>query len=164
MIDTKGTPHSFNISGDREHPFAMPRDLGMLPPKVAEAYEKVVAAQKAEAKDSAKNATNFVAMKEANDAVRAALGELYDVAASTSQAARQQYAEAFEYGVRRYVRAVAEAQSALQDVATAAALYDQATHGHAVGLNPASTTKSVMTARVLSESLETLPAVPGLEA
>lgn len=164
MIDAKGTPYSFNISGDREHSFAMPRDMGMLPPKVAEAYEKVVAAQKAEAKSSAKNANNFVAMKEANDTVRAALGELYDTAAATSQAARQQYGEAFEYGVRRYVRALADAQSALQDIATAAALYDQAAHGHGVGLNPASTTKSVMVARVLSESLETLPAVPELEA
>ncbi|QFZ74001.1 hypothetical protein GFH48_12765 [Streptomyces fagopyri] len=164
MIDVKGTPWAVNISGDREHPFAMPRDLAMLPPKVAAAYEKVVAAQKAEAKGPAKNGNNFVAMKETNDAVRAALGELYDVAASTSQAARQQYAEAFEYGVRRYVRALADAQSALQDVATAAALYDQAAHGHGVGLNPVSTMKAAMTARSLSESLESLPAVPELEA
>ncbi|MGW6261356.1 hypothetical protein [Streptomyces sp. NPDC055085] len=164
MIDYKGVPYSVNISGDREHPFAMPRDLGVLSPKVAAAYEKVVAAQKAEAKDSAKNANNFVAMKDANDAVHAALGELYDVAASTSQAARQQYAEVYEYGVRRYVRAIADAQSALQDIATAAALNDQAAHGHGVGLNPVSTMKSVMTARVLSESLETLPAIPALEA
>ncbi|MFC8201341.1 hypothetical protein ACFUTV_38990 [Streptomyces sp. NPDC057298] len=164
MIDTKGTPTSFVIAGDRSHEFSMPRDLAVLPEKVAKAYQRLVDARAAEQKASAKNNLNYPAMKAANDAVRDALHELYDTAAATSTAARQQYSEQYEYGLRRYERAIADAQAALQDVVTAVQLHDQAARGHGVGLKPGTGTKPVMIARVLSESLETLPALPALEA
>ncbi|MGX9887350.1 hypothetical protein [Streptomyces sp. NPDC002276] len=157
MLD-KGTPCSFAILGDRAHNFAMPRDLTVMPPKVVAAFEKLTAAARAEQK-----ATGHAARLEANSVVRDALGALYDTAASTSKAARQQYDEAFEYAVRRYARALGDAQAALQDVVTSAQLHDQAVNGHAVGLNPEAKTKPVMIARLLADSLEKLPAIPGLE-
>ncbi|MGW2620349.1 hypothetical protein [Streptomyces sp. NPDC001500] len=163
MIDVKGTPYSVTIAGDRAHVFAMPRDPEALPEKVAKAYQRLTDAQRAEQQASGKNANNYVAMKEANDAVRDALHRLYDTAASTSKAARQQYGEQFEYGARRYARAVEEAQAALQQVVTAAQLHDQAERGHGVGLNPDAKSKAVMTARLLSETLEQLPALPAID-
>ena len=164
MLDFKGTPHSVAISGDRTHAFALPRDLGVLPERVAKAYQRVLDAQHAEQKVSAKNGNDYAAMREANDAVRDAVHELYDVAAATSKAARQQYGEQFEYGARRYVRALAEAESALQEAVTAAQLHDQAEHGHGVGINPEARSKAVMTARLLSESLGQMPPLPAIDA
>jgi len=164
MIDTKGTPYSVSIAGDRGHEFAMPRDLAMLPEKVAKAYQRLVDAHRAEQKAAGKNSTNYAAKKEANDAVRDALADLYDTAAAGSKAARQQYAEAYDDGIRRYARAVAEAEAALQSVVTAAQLHDQAESGHGVGLNPAAKSRAVMIARLLSETLEHLPVLPALDA
>lgn len=164
MIDAKGTPYSVNIFGDRSHEFALPRDLSLLPEKVATAYQRVVDAQRAEQKDAGKNANNYTAMKEANDKVRDALADLYDTAAAGSKAAQQKAGEAYDYGARRYARAIAEAQAALQSTVTAAQLHDQAEHGHGVGLNPAAKSKAVMIARLLSETLEQMPALPALDA
>ncbi|OPG03068.1 hypothetical protein B1R27_30080 [Streptomyces sp. GKU 895] len=163
MIDTKGTPCSFVIAGDRAHDFAMPRDLGMLPPKVVKAFEKLTAASRAEQQSMGKNSTNYAAKKEANDLVKTALGELYDTAAATSKAARQQYGEAYEYGVRRYLRAIEDARAALQDVVTASLLYDQAANGSAVGLSSINGVKPAMGAHHIYQALETLPAIPALE-
>ncbi|MEU5892523.1 hypothetical protein ABZ835_37640 [Streptomyces sp. NPDC047461] len=163
MLDTKGTPVSVVIAGDRAHSFALPRDVSVMPPKVLKALEKVQAAAKAEQEASGKNANNFVAMREANDKVRDALNELYDTAAAGSTAARQQYREAFEYGVRRYQRAIEDAQAALQDVVTASLLYDQAANGCAVGLSGLNGVKPAMGAQYIYAALETLPTVPALE-
>lgn len=163
MLDTKGVPCTFTIAGDRSHDFSMPRDLGMLPPKVAAALDKATAAAKAERDSMGKNGANYTARKDANDLVKVALNELYDTAAATSKAARQQYDEAFEYAVRRFARAMEDAKDALQSVVIAAQLYDQAAHGHAVGLAPGLGTKPVMFARAAYETLETLPKIPGLE-
>ncbi|MER7927038.1 hypothetical protein ABTY96_28430 [Streptomyces sp. NPDC096057] len=162
MIDTKGTPCSFVVAGDRAHHFAMPRDLGMLPPKVAKAYEKLTDAARAAQELAGKNGGDRAARTEANDTVRAALAELYDQAAATTKAARELYDEQFEYALRRFARAIEDAQNALQGAVTAAQLFDQAANGHAVGLNPGLGTKSVMFARAASETLEKLPKIPAL--
>jgi hypothetical protein len=164
MLDTQGTPCQFVVAGDRAHSFALPRDLNVMPPKVVKALQKLQAAAKAEQESSGKNANNFVAMREANDKVRDALNELYDTAAAGSKAARQQYAEAFEYGLRRYQRAIEDARAALQDVVTASLLYDQAANGCAVGLSGLNGVKPAMGAQHIYAALETLPAVPELGA
>ncbi|MEU6373943.1 hypothetical protein [Streptomyces sp. NPDC046909] len=163
MLDTKGTPCSFVVAGDRAHNFALPRDLNVMPPKLVKALEKLQAAARAEQESSGKNANNYVAMKEANDKVRDSLNEVYDTAAATSKAARQQYGEAYEYGVRRYLRAIEDARAALQDVVTASLLYDQAAHGSAVGLSSINGVKPAMGAHHIYQALETLPAIPALE-
>ena len=164
MIDFKGVPHSFSISGDRSHEFALPRDLELLPEKVAKAYQRVVDAQRAEQQAAGKNHANYTAKKEANDAVRDALTDLYDTGAATSKAARQQYAEAYDYGARRFARALGEAEAALQAVVTAAQLHDQAEHGHGIGLNPGAKSRALMMARLISDTLGQLPALPAIDA
>lgn len=162
MIDFKGTPYSVSIAGDRGHEFAMPRDIEALHPKVAAAFHALVEAQRTE--QATKGANGTAAKMAAHDVTRSALGELYDVAASTSKTARGQYAEAYDYGARRFARALAEAESALQSVVTAAQLHDQAEHGHGVGLNPAAKSRALMMARLIADTFGQLPALPALDA
>ncbi|MEU6244826.1 hypothetical protein [Streptomyces sp. NPDC047024] len=160
MLDIKGMPRSFSVAGDRLHEFAMPRDLSLLPPKVAKAFEAVLAASGAVQKAVGKSVSTRA---EANEALRDSLAELYDVASATSKAAREQHSEAFEYGVRRYARAIEDAKTALQMIVTAGQLHDMAENGCAVGLNPQAKTKAVLVARTLYSSIEALPAVPALK-
>lgn len=163
MLDTKGTSYAVSIAGDRMHYFTLPRDLGVMPTKTVKALEKLRAVDSEERESGAKTSLNYMERKQASDKTHAALAELYDTAASQAKAARQQYGEMFEYGVRKYARAIEDARAALQDVVTAALLHDQAAHGCAVGMSDIGAVKPATDAHQIYQALEALPGIAGLE-
>lgn len=163
MLNTKGSPFAVSIPGDREHHFALPQDLGVMPVKTMKALEKLRAADREERESGARNSVNYVERKQASDKTHAALSELYDTAASQSKAARQSYGEMYEYATRRYARAIEDARQALQDVVTASLLYDQAANGCAVGMSAIGGVKPAKDAHHIYQTLESLPGISPLE-
>lgn len=160
-VDLKGRPVSFVVNGDRAHTFSVPSDQAHLHPRVNEA---LVAAESARETERKTKASDKATRRKANDTVRDAVESLYDTAAVNAKATREHAAERFELASRRYARAIEAAKAALQEAATAAQVYDQAVHGHGVGIDPRSRAKAVVTAANLSQQLADLFPLPEVGA
>jgi hypothetical protein len=156
VIDFNGSPTGATVAGDRHHEFRMPRDRATVPPKTLAALTAVE-----DAVDAASKATTPKAKQQATDAVRAAVGDLYDRAASTSRADREHHHEGYAYGAAKLARALADAQAALQLMADHAQQYDNPS---GVGFKANSRDKSptVMRLHLISEALGNMPAAPEL--
>lgn len=164
MISLKGTTSTFIVPGDRGHEFTVPLDRGLLHPKVAKAFGALEVARDAHQKVAQEKRGDRAAQAEANEQVKAAVHGLYDQAGASAKATREHAAEQYEMAVRQYVRAIEAAQAALQTAASAAQVYDQAAAGHAIGINPVSRARAVMTAHVVSGQLEALPPLPAIDS
>jgi hypothetical protein len=160
-VDLKGRPVSFVVNGDRAHTFSVPSDQAHLHPRDNEA---LVAAESARETERKTKVSDKAARREANDAVRTALESLCDVAAANSKATREHASERYELAVRRYARAVEQAQAAAQEAATAAQVFDKAAHSDGVGISDQSKAHAVRIARIASEHLDALPALPAIDA
>ncbi|MFF1743525.1 hypothetical protein [Streptomyces mirabilis] len=157
-IDFNGSPFAANVAGDREHRFRLPRDTASVPPKTLAALDAVQQAVKATT-----DATTPKARQAASEAVRAAIGDLYDRAASTSRADREHHREGYAYAAAKFSRAMGEAESALQLLADHAQQY-----GNGVGIGFAedmrANSPAVLQLRLLADAFKSMPAVPELEA
>ncbi|MBY8879749.1 hypothetical protein [Actinacidiphila acidipaludis] len=162
MIDIKGQPLAFSIAGDRQHSFMLPADRTVIPEPVAKALTKATTVRDKNAKDAAKTTHNYAARAEANQALKDALGDVYEAAAAGASAACDQYQAAYDHGARRYARALAEAQEALQQMATARQMWSQAKHGHGVGLDTAAN-PGIALLHGLGEELSRLPQLPAID-
>ncbi|WP_328449888.1 hypothetical protein OG780_19390 [Streptomyces sp. NBC_00386] len=158
MIDFNGSPVSAMVPGDREHWFRLPRDRASMPPKTLAALDAVQQATK-----GAADAQTPKAQQAATEAVRAAVGDLYDRVASTSRADREHHREGFAYAGAKFDRAIGEAQAALQLLADHA---QQFGNPGGVGFpeDPRANSSAVMQLRLIADALKNLPAVPELEA
>jgi hypothetical protein len=158
MIDFNGSPVSAMVPGDREHRFRLPLDRASVPPKTLAALDAVQGATKAAA-----DAHTPKAQQAAGDVVRAAVGDLYDRAASTSRADREHHREGYAYAAAKYDRAMGEAQAALQLLADHAQQYDNPV---GVGFIEDSRAKSqtVVHLHLVADALKNMPTLPELEA
>lgn len=158
MIDFKGTPMGANVPGDRTHEFRLPLDRSTVPPKTMTALEAVQAAAKAVGE-----ARSTKAQQAANDALRDAVGDVYDRASSTSRADREHHQEGYAYAAAKFSRAMGEAEAALQLLADHAQQYDNPV---GVGFNAdhRDNSSAVVQLHVIADALKSVPAVPELDA
>jgi hypothetical protein len=158
VTDFNGTPVSACIPGDRTHEFRLPLDRTTIPARTQTALQAVEDARKAVA-----DASGRKEQADANEALRAAVGDLYDRASSTSRADREHHREGFAYGAAKLARALADAQAALQLMADHLQQYDNPS---GVGFKANSRDKSpaVMRLHLIGDALGTMPAVPELGA
>lgn len=156
-VDFNGTPVSANVAGDREHRFFLPHDQSTVPPKTLTALAAVQEAVSTEAK-----AKTPAAKREATDALRAAVGDLYDRASSTSRAAREYHREGYSYGAAKLARALGEAEAALQLMADHAQQYDNPV-GVGFAADRRDRSKAVMQLHLIADTLGSLPAVAELD-
>lgn len=161
MIDFKGSPVGYNVHGDRQHEFMLPRDRGALPQKVAAALAKADAALASEQKVHAKDGNDLTGHRAANEKVGAAVGDVYDVASSTSRARREHHIEEYNYAAAKFARAMGEAEAALQMAADHA---QQAVNPVGVGFSAGASqgSKTVAGLRFLCDQMAALSAVPAL--
>lgn len=164
MITLKGQSVSFNIAGDRAHTFEVPTDRSQLHDKVAAALAAVEEARTAEQKVMTKRPNDRAGQLEANEAVKSAVGELYDVASVNAAATREHATERYDLAARRYSRAIEQAKAALQDAATAAQIHHHAAHSHGVGIDFRANSRAVVTAHDLSDRLDKQAALPAIDA
>ena len=154
-IDFNGAPFVASVAGDREHGWRLPLDRSRVPVKTQEALHGVQKALDAGAK-----AKTQAAKQEASEALRAAVGDVYDRAAATSRADRETHREQYAYGAAKLARALEDAQTALQLMADHAQQY---ANPAGVGFPTAgSNSPAVMNLRLVSETIANLPAVPEL--
>lgn len=155
-IDFNGSPQSASVAGDREHVFRMPLDRTTVPAKTLKALEAVQEAVKGTEK-----AHGPKAQQQAADAVRDAVGDLYDRASSTSRADRQLHEEGFAYSAAKFKRAIEDAEAALQGMADHA---QQADNPVGVGFKADAREKSatVVQLHLIADVLKNMPAVPEL--
>jgi uncharacterized membrane protein YqiK len=161
VTDFNGSAFQAVIPGDRAHHFVLPLDRSTVPPKTLAAVEAVEKAVKAAATTREKKPHDLNAQRAAADAVRTAVHDLYDRAASTSRADRQHHEENYAYATAKFTRAIGEAQAALQMLADHAL---QADNPGGVGFkaNERSTSPTVSRLRVIADTLTNMPAVPEL--
>lgn len=163
-ITLKGTTRTFVVAGDRAHEFTVPLDRDQLHPKVLKALDALQAAGDAEQKVMREKRSDRAAMADANDAIRDAVDNLYDVAGANARPTREHAAEQYDMAARRYARAIEQAQGALQSAVTAAQVFDLAAGGHAVGISDKSRALAVTTAHMLSQQIDALVALPAVDA
>jgi hypothetical protein len=158
VTDFNGTTVSACIPGDRTHEFRLPLDRSTIPPRTQKSLQAVEDARKAVA-----DASGRKEQADANDALRAAVGDLYDRASSTSRADREHHHEGYAYGAAKLARALADAQAALQLMADHVQQYDNPS---GVGFKTNSRDKSpaVMRLHLIADALDTLPSSPELGA
>jgi hypothetical protein len=156
-VDFNGTPVSANVAGDREHRFMIPRDRSTIPPKTLEALTAM-----REAVDAAARETTPKARQEAADNIRAAVGDAYDRAASTSRADREHHREGYGYGAAKLARALAEVQAAVQLMADHAQQYDNAV-GIGFRADRRDRSKAVMQLQLIADTLGNLPSAADLD-
>jgi len=156
VTDFKGTPMGATVPGDRTHEFRLPLDRSTMPPKTLAALDAVQEAVK-----TASSARSHKAQQEAGDAVRSAVGDLYDRAASTSRADREHHQEGYAYASAKFARAVGEAQAALQAMADHAQQADNPT-GVGFKADHRANSPALVQLRLIADALTSLPAVPEL--
>jgi hypothetical protein len=156
MTDFYGTPVSACIPGDRTHEFRLPLDRSTIPARTQKALQAVEAARKAVA-----DASGRKEQADANEALRAAVGDLYDRASSTSRADLEHHREGYAYAQARFERAMGEGRAALQLLADHA---QQAANPAGVGFprEKGGDSPTVMRLRVITDALTNMPAVPEL--
>jgi hypothetical protein len=122
-----------------------------VPPKTLAALAVVD-----EAVTAARKATTPKAQREAYDAIRVAVGDAYDRAASTSRADREHHREGYSYGAAKLARALDEVQAALQLMSDHAQQYD---NGSGIGFKAdrRDRSKPVMQLHLIADTLGTLP-------
>jgi hypothetical protein len=155
-IDFNGTPTGATVAGDRHHEFRMPRDRTTVPPKTLAALTAVQDAVEVSSK-----ATTPKARQQATDAVRAAVGDLYDRAASTGRADREHHREGFAYSAAKFARALADAEAALQRMADHAQQFDNPA-GVGFKVDHRDRSQAVMRLHLIAEALGNVPAAPEL--
>ncbi|WP_328845464.1 hypothetical protein [Streptomyces sp. NBC_00258] len=159
MIDFKGNTTTVVIPGDRGHQFTLPPNRDTMPAKTATALDKLLQARDAER--HLKGNAGAAAKREAADTVQAALTDLYDVAAATAVSARQHHQEGYSYATAKFNRAIAEAEAALQLLADHAAQY---ANPSGIGIVAKSSTKPIVSLRLIAGALDALVAVPPIDA
>lgn len=155
-VDFKGSPFGASVAGDRMHEFRMPLDRTTVPAKTLKALEAVQEAVKGTEK-----AHGPKAQQEASDALRAAVGDLYDRAASTSRSDREQHREGFAYASAKFARAMGEAEAALQSMADHAQQFDNPT-GVGFKVDHRDNSRAVMQLHLIADALKNMPAAPEL--
>lgn len=156
--DFNGSAVYAMVPGDREHRFRLPLDRASMPAKTVDALDVVQQATKA-----AGAATTPKAQQAASEAVRAAVADLYDRAASTSRAGREHHREGYAYAAAKFNRAIGEAQAALQLLADHA---QQFSNPAGIGFPEDVRANPPVMAQLhlIDDSFKSLPAVPDLEA
>ncbi|KAB1149236.1 hypothetical protein F7R91_05615 [Streptomyces luteolifulvus] len=156
MIDFNGSPQSASVAGDRTHDFRLPLDRTTIPPKTLAALEAVQDAVRATA-----GARGAKAQQEASDALRDAVGDLYDRASSTSRADRQHHEEGYAYAAAKFKRALGDVEAAVQAMADHA---QQADNPSGVGFKPDARDRSTTTVQLhlLADALKNMPTAPEL--
>jgi hypothetical protein len=157
MIDFNGSTVSAMVPGDREHRFRLPADRSTMPPKTLAALEAVQEAVKATAA-----ARSHKAQQEAGDQVRAAVGDLYDRAASTSRADQEHHREGYSYAASKFSRAMGEAEAALQLLADHAQQFDNP-GGVGFKADHRDNSPTVVQLHLIADALRTMPAAPELK-
>ncbi|MFG2473539.1 hypothetical protein [Streptomyces fagopyri] len=161
-VDFNGTPIGYNVHGDRQHDFTLPRNRDALPEKVAAALGKADAARDAEQKAYAKDGNDRAGHRAANEKLGAAIGDAYDKAAASSRARREHHIEEYNYAAAKFARAMGDAEAALQMMADHAQL---AVNPTGVGFNAAASqgSKTVTGLRFLVDQMRALSPVPALD-
>ncbi|MFI5684657.1 hypothetical protein [Streptomyces sp. NPDC051636] len=154
--DFHGTPAEACVPGDRTHHFRMPRDRSTVPPKTLAALDAVQEAVK-----TASTANSPKAQREAGEAVRTAVGDLYDRAESTSRADAEHHREGYAYARARFTRALGEAQAALQAMADHAQQYANPA-GVGFPADPQAKSPTVVQLHLIDDALVNMPTAPEL--
>ena len=149
-IDFNGTIVSACVAGDRTHEFRLPLDRSRVPAATLETLNAMEAAA-----DKERKAKTPTGRQEAAEALREAVHDVYDRAASTSRKDRDTHQEGYAYGVAKLARALGEAQAALQLMADHAQQYD---NGTGVGFKlDRRRSKAVMQIQLIADTLSSAP-------
>ncbi|MHC3471221.1 hypothetical protein ACYF6T_21340 [Streptomyces sp. 7R007] len=146
-IDFNGVIVSACVPGDRTHEFRLPRDRSRVPAKTLEVLNAMEAAAEKE-----RQAKTPAARRDAAEALRGAVHDVYDRASSTTRADRETHLEGYAYGAAKLARALGEAEAALQLMADHAQQFD-----NPVGVGfPADRrrSKAVMQLQLIAETLK----------
>ncbi|MEW1580871.1 hypothetical protein AB0407_22555 [Streptomyces microflavus] len=160
-VSFKGESIGIVIAGDRSHDFMLPADPTTMPPKISEALNATLDAQKNEQAADRKKNSDHQAKADAREGTKQALNNLYDVAAVSAGSRRDFHQEGYTLASLRLARALAEADAAIQTLACHA---QQAANPSGVGINPTQSNKTIATLRALADDLATLTPVPALDA
>ena len=161
-IDYNGSTVGFTVNGACTYEFTLPRDRSTLPAKVAAALGKADAAVTAEREAHQKDGNDRAAHRTANEKVGLAVGDVFDVASSTSRARREHHIEEYNYAAAKLGRALGEAEKALQTMADHAQMAVCPT-GVGFSRDASNASKVVAQLRFLSDQLAALTAAPALE-
>lgn len=161
MTDFNGSPAGALVHGDRTHTFVLPLDRSTVPAKTGEALDVLEEALKSEGSIRSKKPNDHAAHQAANEAVRDAVHYVYDTAAATSRARAEHHREGYNYASAKFIRAIAEAQAALQLLADH---MQQADNPVGVGFKEdrRANSPAVLQLHVLADTLRNMPAVPEL--
>ncbi|MEV3846889.1 hypothetical protein AB0J30_08865 [Streptomyces microflavus] len=160
-ISFKGESFGIVIAGDRGHNFMLPADPTTMPPKISEAFNAALDAQKNEQTVDRRKSSDHQAKADAREGTRQALNNLYDVAAASASSRRDFHQEGYALAALKLGRALAEAEAAIQTLACHA---QQNANPSGVGINPTQSNKTIATLRAIADDLATLTPVPALDA